>query len=100
LRWLLGLLASISWGAALLIAATVSHFAQLNFLLCPAITGGALLVNGWVATLEDDLPGGFNDPDGKRTPNYANLTWVVQAVGAVLPLLLLLILGLSFFGSR
>ena len=39
-----GVLASISWGAALLIAATVSHVAQLNFWLCLAITGGALLV--------------------------------------------------------
>jgi hypothetical protein len=83
-----------------LIAATVSHFAQLNFWLCLAITGGALLVNGWLATLEDDLPGGFNDPDGKRTPRYAIITWVVRAVGVALLLLLLLILGLSFFGSR
>jgi hypothetical protein len=67
LRWLLGLLASISLSAALLIAATVGHFAQLNFWLCLGITRGALLVNGWV-TLDDDLPGGFNDPARNRPP--------------------------------
>jgi hypothetical protein len=66
----------------------------------PGNHGGALLVNGWLATLEDDLPGGFNDPDGKRTPRYAIITWVVRAVGVALLLLLLLIPGLSFFGSR
>lgn len=31
-----------------------------------------MLVNGLLATLEDDLPGGFNNPDGTATPVYAS----------------------------
>jgi hypothetical protein len=34
------------------------------------IAAGAVLVNGLIATLEDDLPGGFNNPDGTVTPQY------------------------------
>jgi hypothetical protein len=32
----------------------------------------AVLVNGLLATLADDLPGGFNNPDGAATPLYAS----------------------------
>ena len=34
----------------------------------------ALLVNGFIATVEDELPGGFNNPDGTQTPPYALVT--------------------------
>lgn|ERR1700674_3204519 len=98
LRWLLRLGV---WGTALLIAATISHFGKLNFWLCLGITVVAFVVNGWVATLEDDLPGGFNNPDGKHTPRYAVITgWIVRGVLVVLVLFCLLGLGLYFFGSR
>jgi hypothetical protein len=32
----------------------------------------AILLNGLVATVEDDLPGGFNNPEGTNTPRYIN----------------------------
>lgn len=35
----------------------------------PAVTVGMFL-NGWLAQLEDDLPGGFDNPDGRATPAY------------------------------
>jgi hypothetical protein len=60
--WLLGL---GIWGTALLAAVALSHFAKLNFWACLGMTAGAVVVNGLVATLEDDLPGGFNNPDGE-----------------------------------
>ena len=41
------------------------------------IAAGAILINGLVATLEDDLSGGFNNPDGTGTPPY------VRRVGTV-----------------
>jgi len=94
LRWFIGLGV---WGTALLIATAGSYFAKLNFWLCLAITAAAFLVNGWVATLEDDLPGGFNNPDGKDTPRYAVITgWVVRSVLVVLVLICLLMLGCTF----
>jgi hypothetical protein len=34
----------------------------------------AVLVNGLVATIEDDLPGGFNNPDGSQAPSSATRT--------------------------
>jgi hypothetical protein len=96
--WLLGL---GIWGTALLGAVAMSYFAKLNFWLCLGIVVGAVLINGWVATLEDDLPGGFNNPDGKHTPRYAVITgWVVRGLLAVLVLLCILALGFYLFGSR
>jgi hypothetical protein len=38
------------------------------------IVVAALLINGFIATVEDDLPGGFNNPHGTRTPRYASVT--------------------------
>jgi hypothetical protein len=37
------------------------------------LAGAAVLANGLLATLEDDLPGGFNNPDGATTPRYARV---------------------------
>ena len=42
------------------------------------------MVNGWMVMLEDDLPGGLNNPDGQHTPRYAVVTsWVARSVGVV-----------------
>jgi hypothetical protein len=96
--WLLGL---GIWGTALLAAVALSHFAKLNFWACLGMTAGAVVVNGLVATLEDDLPGRFNNPDGKHTPKYAVITgWVLRGLLVVLVLFCLLGLALYFFGSR
>jgi hypothetical protein len=76
--WLLGI---GIWGTVLLVAVAISHFAKLNFWACPGMTAGAVVVNGLVTTLEDDLPGGFNNPDGKHTPRYAVITgWVIRSI--------------------
>ena len=46
-----------------------------------AIVVGAMLINGFVAMIEDDLPGGFNNLDGKATPSYiAKLKWLTISV--------------------
>ena len=85
----------------MLAAVVLSHFAKLNFWLCLGITVVAFVVNGWVATLEDDLPGGFNNLDGKHTPRYAVITgWVLRGLLVALILFCFLGLGLYFFGSR
>jgi hypothetical protein len=84
-----------------LLAAGLSAASGLAFWWAFLIVAGAILINGWVATLEDDLPGGFNNPDGTHTPRYAVVTgWVVRALGILLAVLCLAALGLIFFGAR
>jgi hypothetical protein len=101
LRWLRWVGVAVAWGGAVIGAVAISHFAKLNLWACLGVAVGAILINGWVITLEDDLPGGFNNPDGKRTPRYAVIAgWVVRGVGVVAILLLLLMLALSVLGSR
>jgi hypothetical protein len=52
--------------AAMAIAALVGlggrAFTGLPFWVCFAIAVLAILVNGWLATWEDNQPGGFNNP--------------------------------------
>ena len=35
------------------------------------------LINGYLAVLEDDMPGGFNNPDGTRTPPYVDTVGLI-----------------------
>jgi hypothetical protein len=46
-----------------------------------------ILVNGLIATVEDDLPGGFNNPNGDATPRYLVLArlflWTFAGLVAV-----------------
>jgi hypothetical protein len=82
------------------LGAGLSAVSGMSYWWAFAIVAAALVINGWVATLEDDLPGGFNNPDGTSTPKYAVIAgWVVRGLGAILALLCLAILGLYFFGG-
>jgi phosphatidylglycerophosphate synthase len=84
-----------------LLAAGLSAISKMPFWWAFLIIAGAILINGWVATLEDDLPGGFNNPDGTHTPRYAVVTgWVIRGLGIVLALLCFAALGLYFFAAR
>ena len=53
-------------------ALAASHVLGLPFLPTLVMLAAALFANGLVAVLEDDLPGGFNNPDGTATPAYAS----------------------------
>lgn len=64
------------------------------------IVAAAILINGWVATFEDNLPGGFNNPDGTSTPRYTIVvSWGFRVLGAVLALLCVGVLALHFFST-
>jgi len=63
-------LAAISLSICTVIALIVSRFSRLPFVAAFLIVLGAIFLNGLVATYEDDIPGGFNNPDGKSTPQY------------------------------
>jgi len=82
-------------------AAVVTAVSGWSFWWVFGIGAAAILANGLVATVEDDLPGGFNNPDGKATPRYVVLVgWVVRGVGLLLGTLLLAMLCLHFLGAR
>jgi len=53
------------------VSVLVNRLTNLGFWPVFSITVFAFLLNGFVATLEDDLPGGFNNQDGTSTPRYA-----------------------------
>ena len=83
------------------LGAGLSAISGMKFWWAFLIVAAAILVNGWVATLEDDLPGGFNNPDGTHTPRYASVTgWIIRGLGAILALLFIAVLLVSFFSAR
>jgi hypothetical protein len=51
-----------STGIALGIAGLLHWLAALSFWVSFAIAWAAVLVNGLIATVEDESPGGFNNP--------------------------------------
>ena len=58
----LAVVAAASWPIALL--------SGMTYPITALIVAGAILVNGLIAVIEDDLPGGFNNADGASTPRY------------------------------
>jgi hypothetical protein len=48
-----------------LIAFSISYLTSLSFLGIFGITVVAIIVNGFIAKKEDELPGGFNSPSEK-----------------------------------
>jgi hypothetical protein len=54
-------------GISALVGAGLHYFAGLGFWYAGAIVAGALLVNGIVAAIEDECPGGFNNPKPNRS---------------------------------
>jgi hypothetical protein len=93
------LLPLLSWSVITIIAFAISYWAGLNYYVVFAIVAGAVLVNGFVATLEDDLPGGFNNPDGSQTPRYARVTVIAaRSILVVFVVACIIVLGLWALG--
>ncbi len=67
------------------VAGLLSWRLHIGFVWAVVVAGLGIVVNGLVATVEDDLPGGFNNPDGTSTPAYARrVSEVGRWLGAVL----------------
>ena len=82
----------IPWALAALGAAGLSALSKLPYWASFVIVAVALFANGLLATLEDDLPGGFNNPTGTETPSYVRYVgWAVRSVAAVAVLLCIII---------
>ena len=90
---------SIWLSAVSLVAAGLAAVSKMGFWWSFLIVAVVILVNGWVATFEDDLPGGFNNPSKTSTPRYAIVAkWRIRVLGAVLALLYIGVLALHFVG--
>jgi len=84
---------------ALLCGTLIWRFGHVGLVPAFAISFCALFANGLLATLEDDLPGGFNNPDGSATPRYVRvIAGVSRGVFALLCLLLAVFLFVSASG--
>ena len=62
-------IALISLSVAALIALAISHWSGFPFWAAFLIVVGAMLVNGLIAQIEDDTPGGFNNPHPPKKPD-------------------------------
>ena len=84
------------WGV---VAFALHAFSGMPLWIAFAIVVSAMLLNGLAATLEDDLPGGFNNPDGTETPPYvAKVRWTARVIAIVALLLSAVASALFFYG--
>jgi hypothetical protein len=72
----------------LLIGSVLSWSSGMALPWALLIAALAIFANGLIATWEDDLPGGFNNPDGTATPEYvgrvnALVRWAVGVVSVL-----------------
>ena len=80
------------------IALAAISYASGTWWVLAAVVGG-ILINGLVAMLEDDLPGGYSNPDGSSTPTYATVTiWILRILGVLFIIFCVAAIGLSLFG--
>lgn len=79
-----------------LIACGISWWLKFNFWLIFLVIFGSILLTGIIARLEDDMPGGYNNPDGTDTPKYAKVLSLAFRVLIVLVVLL----GLFVFAAE
>lgn len=63
------------------------------------MVAAAIFANGLLATLEDDLPAGFNNPDGSHTPEYVrSVAFAARVLAGICILLICLAMGLFYWG--
>ena len=56
-------------GLASLLAFGLHGWTHLNFGICLGMVVGAILINGIIASIEDEMPGGFNNPKPDDPPS-------------------------------
>jgi len=74
----------------------VAAFSPIKWLAAALWVSAAMFITGSLATVEDALPGGFDNPDGSETPEYAKgigaTKYALRLVGVTLALA-----GLGFY---
>ena len=96
------LLHAVIWLLAVAaLSAAIAAVVGWHFWWLLAVPAVAILANGLLATLEDDLPDGFANADGKSTPKYVAVArWVVRGIGVLAGTLVIGMLALHFLGTR
>ncbi len=87
------------WGIVAASSVALARWKDWNAWLVFGAVALALVVNGLIATVEDDLPGGLNNPDGQNTPEYAKRFSRPSSriiVGGFLLLLVAIVVGVLF----
>ena len=62
---------AIHVAACAAIGGVIALFTPAKWLAASLWVSAALFINGFIATVEDAQPGGFDNPDGSQTPSYA-----------------------------
>jgi hypothetical protein len=91
-------------GAFVIISAilggAVAALAKLNFWIAFAMAAAAIYANGLLAMVEDDMPGGFNNPDGSSTPAYVSrIGLALKVIAGILAIVAIVALGYRFVGG-
>jgi hypothetical protein len=63
----------VSIAVIALLAGGVSGLSEINFWLIFLVMFGSILFTEIIAALEDDMPGGYNNPDGTDTPKNTKI---------------------------
>lgn len=64
--------------------ALFAEYKGLDFWFSFGIAISCFVANGLLATFEDDLPGGHNNPDGASTPKYVTYAvWGIRIIGII-----------------
>ena len=71
----------VIWSVIVVVLPIALHeLSGLNFWACLALVVGAMLLNGHIATIEDDWPGGFNNPDPQPSNAQRQIAQVTESV--------------------
>lgn len=71
----------VIWSVVVVALAIALHkVSTLNFWACLVLVVGAMLLNGYIATIEDDWPGGFNNPDPPPSNTQRRVAQVTERV--------------------
>jgi len=75
---------------------------KLEFWWSFLIVAVAIAINGIVATLEDDLPEGFNSPTEKTVRSRISIitSWVIRGMGAVMAVILIVTICMNYLNKH
>jgi len=71
----------VIWSRIVVVLSIALHkVSTLNFWACLALVVNAMLLNGYIATIEDDWPGGFNNPDPQPSNAQRRVAQITERV--------------------